>query len=240
MSNAIVETETAQRPIELLDWQLSRWVPQSYIRDLDNPSAETPSPFEYAFHLLNEIRGKTVVTFGCGDAASVIALGSLGARVTAIDSSADNLRRIGERASANRIHTQITLIRSDAVKIPVADGVVDRVFCAAELHCADCVSVGRQIRRILKPGGSAVFVQPTAGSGWLGAARCYLLRPGSLIDHHSPLTMEQTQSVSRAVGRTGRQRQFKMTRDVSRRLGFRLALGRSLTSLLVWEARKES
>src|SRR5271154_6088551 len=54
-----------------------------------NPPANTAFPLEYAFHLLGDVRGKTVLDFGCGAGENVIPLIERGAHVIGMDISPD-------------------------------------------------------------------------------------------------------------------------------------------------------
>ena len=56
------------------------------LRYLD-PPADTWHPLEYSFHLLGDIRGKTVLEYGCHDGANTVVLALRGAEVKAIDNS---------------------------------------------------------------------------------------------------------------------------------------------------------
>jgi hypothetical protein len=90
---------------------------------------------------------------------------------------------------------------------------VDGVLCTRNLLLSDCLEISRQIRRVLKPGGRAAFVQRIASVKWFSKWM------------RVPLTHLHIEQISRAVGRHGRQREF--------------ASSLLLTSLAVWEARKE-
>ena len=184
--------------------------------------------------MIGDCRGKRVVALGCGDGLNPVALASFGAKVFALDRSCDNLKLTDERARAHGLEEKIALVHHDAARIPVDASSIDRVFCAAPMNSADCISLGRQIRRILKPGGAGIFIQLITRSGWFGMLSRYVLRPESLIDHHFPLTIERAHSVSRAVGYSGRLREFKLTSRVLEKMGVQ-----SFSTMLVWEARKE-
>src|ERR1700719_193915 len=54
-----------------------------------DPCANTPYPLEYAFHLLGDIRNKTVVDLGCGTGENMVPLAMRGANVIGIDISPD-------------------------------------------------------------------------------------------------------------------------------------------------------
>jgi SAM-dependent methyltransferase len=262
--SAAVFTSTVERgairyeAVEIRPVATELLISQSDLQRFDRPAADAAFPLEYAFHLLGDFRGKTVVDLGCGDGANVTILASLGARVIAVDPSYEELKQAAERLRANRVRDKATLIHSEGGRIPVADASVDRILCVAQLHNADCVGLARQIRRILKPGGISVFVAPLVGLRWLKGLKNHLRALDCGIDLQSSLTLEQAQSVSRAVGREGRRREFKLTSRVLECIGAqslrtmrksheldawilrRFAFARALASSLVWEARKES
>jgi ubiquinone/menaquinone biosynthesis C-methylase UbiE len=179
--------------------------------------------------VLGDVSGKTVVIVGCGNGLSAIVLASRGARVIAVDISANNLKMASGGIRAQGLTDKVALLQSDATGIAARDASVDCVLCAETMDVRSSVSIGRQIRRILKPGGAAVLMQPIARFEWLA------FRQGLL-------TLAETQSVSRAVGRGGRHREFRLTSQALKGLGMRsqsIAFGRAIASLLVWEAHKE-
>jgi SAM-dependent methyltransferase len=227
----------------LLHWA----VRPSYLLEFDNPPADTVIPLEYAFHLLGDVHGKTVVDLGCGDGLNSVVLATLGARVIAVDSSEKNLKITNKRVCANGVAGRVSLVRSDAGVIPVASGIVDRVLCAGALNRDDCVFAARQIRRILKPGGAAVFFERVGGFEWVRR-----------FTAAQSLTRDDALRVGRAVGRGSRPREFMLTSRLLERIGFasaeamrrahaldawllsRFAIARRAARALVWEARKES
>jgi SAM-dependent methyltransferase len=227
----------------LLHWA----VRPSYLLEFDNPPADTVIPLEYAFHLLGDVHGKTVVDLGCGDGLNSVVLATLGARVIAVDNSEKNLKITNKRVCANGVAGRVSLVRSDAGVIPVASGIVDRVLCAGALNRDDCVFAARQIRRILKPGGAAVFFERVGGFEWVRR-----------FTAAQSLTRDDALRVGRAVGRGSRPREFMLTSRLLERIGFasaeamrrahaldawllsRFAIARRAARALVWEARKES
>jgi ubiquinone/menaquinone biosynthesis C-methylase UbiE len=113
----------------------------------------------------------------------------------------------------------VTLLRASGVRIPVADASADRVFCTTAFDQSDFLGIARQIRRVLKPGGTATFLQART------------------------VSRDQMEKISRAVGSPGRQREFTFVARMLSRLGVQRNLNmwmpRRFTSF-VWEARKEA
>lgn len=231
---------------------------RSNIQRYVNPPSTTPYPLEYAYHLLGDIRGKNVVDLGCGDGLNTVILAAAGAKVISVDISDKSLELTGERVRANNVSSNVTLVHSDAATIPVEDGSADRVLCAAILHHVDCVATARQIRRILKPGGIAVFTEPMAGPKIVGMFKHFIPKTDGVSDDEQPLTLVQVHAVSRAVGTLGRRREFGLTVRFADRAGNRwlplvrtahrldawllrtFPCTRAFASPLVWEACKEA
>lgn len=260
MSNTALQTKREHALTDVLDYELLHYdkipvravvsdlaVRPSYLLEFDNPPADTAIPLAYAFHLLGDVHGKTVVDLGCGNGLNTVVLATLGARVIAVDDSERNLKVATKRICANGVAGRVTLVRSESGGIPVASGVVDRVLCADTLHRDGCILTARQIRRILKPGGAAVFVGRLAGFEW-----------ARTITGAQSLTREDALRVSRAVGRGSCRREFMLTSRLLERIGLqsseamrrahaldawllgRFAIARKAARALVWEARKES
>src|SRR5882672_3728635 len=132
-------------------------MPESEIERYRRPSAETVFPLEYAFHLFGGIQGKTIVDLGCGEGLNTIILAGLGANVFSIDCSQKNLAATCRRAHANGVRENVTLLKSDRTTLPFGDNQADHVLCSSICQYTDPVATARQIRRLLRPGGTVVF-----------------------------------------------------------------------------------
>jgi SAM-dependent methyltransferase len=224
------------------------------MRRYDRPPETTAFPLEYAFSLLGDLRGQNVVDLGCGEGLNTTILAALGARVLSVDISDKSLETTFARARANGVANRVEVIHADAAGIPIADRTADRVLCAAILHHVDCVGAARQIHRILKPGGTAVFLEPLVGPAWLSKLKGFLPKSAGVSEDEAPLTQEQVDCVSQTVGRAGRSRKFLLTTRIIDRVGLNswgvvsrshrfdawilrhAAFMRPLASPLVWEA----
>jgi SAM-dependent methyltransferase len=198
-----------------------------------------------------------ILDLGCGDGLNTMLLAMLGARVVAVDVSKKSLEVTRERICANKLHPNVILVHADPSAIPIQESKVDGVLCAGALRPLDCIIVARQIRRILKPAGIAVFVEQVCGPSWWFSVKTLFAKSGQVTYDESRLTATQVYAVSRAVGKPGRSRQFMVTRGLLHRIGVQSFSGmkrsqetrqwvfngpeftRSFTSPLVWEARKE-
>src|SRR5207245_4492473 len=99
-----------------------------------------------------------------------------GARVTAFDLSAGYLTEARRRARANGV--AVDFVCADGARLPFADDSFERVWGNAVLHHLDLGRAAAELRRVLKPGGVAVFCEPWGGNPLLNWARSRLPYPG--------------------------------------------------------------
>jgi len=138
---------------------------------------------------LGDLRGKRVLEFGCGHGMAAVVLAKRGARVTAFDLSGGYLDEARGRARANRV--TIDFLKANGEFLPFADGTFDCIWGNAVLHHLDLAKAGREIRRVLKPEGRAVFCEPWGGNAFLNWARHHLPYPGKKrTPEETPLTRE--------------------------------------------------
>jgi SAM-dependent methyltransferase len=125
-----------------------------------------------AFQQLGDLRGLAVLDYGCGHGMASVVLARRGARVTAFDLSRTYLGEAHARSRANGI--PINFVQADGERLPFADGRFDRVWGNAVLHHLDLAVAGRELIRVLRPGGKAVFCEPWGENPLLNFARRYL------------------------------------------------------------------
>jgi len=219
---------------------------ESEIQRYDRPRSDTVFPLEYPFHLVGNLIRRTIIDLGCGDGMISVILASLGARVFSIDISKQSLDLTARRTAANRVDNRVTLLHSDATAIPLDASSVDAILCSGLLHQVDPIQTARQIRRVLRPGGIAVFDEAITG-------------PNPFTEDDSELNIHRVDAVCRAVGKRGRRREFWLTTRFISRMGGRtfssaakaaqridavvlkrFPFVRKLASPIVWEAKKES
>jgi SAM-dependent methyltransferase len=145
----------------------------------DAPPASSPYPLEYSYHLLGDVRGKRVVDFGCGSGANTVLLANRGAHVWAVDISEDLIRLGQRRLAVNAREGGAQFIVGSAHDLPFPDASIDVVFGIAILHHLDLDLVSREVHRVLKPGGRAIFQEPVRNSALVRFIR-------SLIPYRAP------------------------------------------------------
>jgi len=140
-----------------------------------------------AFAQLGPLAGKAALDYGCGHGMAAVALARAGATVTAFDLSPGYVAEAQARAAANGV--AVTCVTGCGESLPFPDASFDAVWGNAILHHLDLPRAARELRRVLKPGGVAVFAEPWGGNAALEFARRHLPYPGkSRTADERPLT----------------------------------------------------
>lgn len=122
-----------------------------------------------ALSKLGDVAGRRVLDYGCGHGMAAVVLARRGAIVTGFDLSADYVAEAQLRAQANDVSVQF--VQADAHALPFADACFDAIWGNAVLHHLNLNVAAREIRRVLRPGGVAVFCEPWAENPLLRLAR---------------------------------------------------------------------
>jgi SAM-dependent methyltransferase len=122
-----------------------------------------------AFAALGDLRGAVALDYGCGHGMAAVAMARAGARVTAFDLSPGYVNETRARAAANGV--SVECVTADGEHLPFADATFDAIWGNAILHHLDLAKAGLELRRVLKPGGVAVFCEPWGGNPLLNFAR---------------------------------------------------------------------
>lgn len=199
IARSAVEASLTPQAIE----PATEYTRQRYLR----PPAHTAYPLEYAFHLLGDISGQRVLDLGCGSGENSLLLALKGARLAAIDISADLLGLAGRRLAVNRA-PKAGLVVASAHDLPFEDASFDTVLGIAILHHLDLSIVSREVARVLKPGGRAVFKEPVRNSRALELLRRLIpYRAPDVSPYERPLRDDEIETFS-ARFRKGRSRVF--------------------------------
>ena len=162
------------------------------------PPRDTAYPLEYAYHQLGDVTGKRVVDFGCGSGANTALLARRGAHVWGIDISEDLLRLGQRRLAVSGCDGEATFIAGSAHDMPFPDASIDIVFGIAILHHLDLDLVSREVHRVLKPGGRAIFQEPVRNSAAIRAARSLIpYRAPDISPYERPLTDAELERFAR-------------------------------------------
>lgn len=134
-----------------------------------------------AFAILGDLRGKRALDYGCGHGMAAVVMARAGAAVTAFDLSPGYVAEARERAAVNGV--AVECVTADGEHLPFPADSFDAVWGNAILHHLDLARAGRELWRVMRPGGVAVFCEPWGGNPLLALARRRLPYPGK---HRTP------------------------------------------------------
>ena len=157
-----------------------------------NPPHDTAYALEYALHLLGDASGQRVLDLGCGDGEFTPLLTSHGANVVGLDISTDLLALARRRIELDGFGAQARPLCGSAHVIPLQDESVDVVFGMAVLHHLDLDLAAREVHRVLKPGGRAIFKEPVRNSKVIAAIRALIpYRQPDVSPFERPLRIDE-------------------------------------------------
>jgi len=112
------------------------------------------------FALLGDLRGRRLLDYGTGEGLSAVVLARLGGEVFAFDIARGNVELARRRARANGVESRVHLQQMAGEALAYRDGAFDAVYGNAILHHVDLGPAARELARVLRPGGVAVFSEP--------------------------------------------------------------------------------
>jgi len=158
-----------------------------------NPSSDTTHPLEYAYYLLGDVRGKTVLDFGCGSGENLVALVRRGAQVVGIDISPELIDLAKQRVQQAQAVADLRV--ASAYKTGLPDHSVDVIFCIALVHHLEIPRVQQEMARILREGGFIVLKEPIRLSKLYDRVRKMLPSRTDVSEYEHPLTEEEFQEL---------------------------------------------
>lgn len=173
-NDEIERSASEARKRALDDLTLSEWTLQRYA----DPSASTPYSLEYAYYLLGDATGKVVLDYGCGAGENAVLVAGRGAKVIGVDISPDLLDLAAKRMEMHGYSSYEFKVAS-AHDLPLEDESIDIVFGMAILHHLELPVASKEVFRVLKPGGRAIFSEPVRNSKFIKFVR-------GLIPYQSP------------------------------------------------------
>lgn len=141
------------------------------IKRYTQPPRETPFALEYAYHLLGDASGKTVLDYGCGSGENCVLLAQNGAEAVGVDISPDLIELAEKRVSLHGFEDRVSFRVGSAHELPFEDETFDVVFGMSILHHLDLKLSSDEVFRVLKKGGRAIFHEPVRNSKLVGFIR---------------------------------------------------------------------
>jgi SAM-dependent methyltransferase len=156
-----------------------------------DPPRDTPYALRYAFHLLGDVRCKTVLELGCGSGENTVPLLARGANVIALDISPHLVALARKRIEMANVRLMPTIVVASAYDVPLRDCSVDVVLCASVVHHLNIARAMKELRRLLKPGGMVVVKEPVSFSRMMSVLRPLFPARHDISEDEHPLTREE-------------------------------------------------
>jgi 2-polyprenyl-3-methyl-5-hydroxy-6-metoxy-1,4-benzoquinol methylase len=122
--------------------------------------SRTSSCYRYYFSLIKDIDGLNVLDFGCGNGWLSVYLAARGAKVWGIDISLKLIEQANQFAYDKNLADTIHFSKMAGEDLTFCNNSFDLVLGSAILHHTDIEPALSGIRRVLKPGGKAIFIEP--------------------------------------------------------------------------------
>lgn len=117
--------------------------------------------------------GERVLDIGCGNARDIARIAERGGEVAGVDISAGMVAAAKQELECMGMGG-ITLQVGDATSLDFPDASFDKVLCSEVIeHIPDAPQALREMRRVLRPGGSLVLSTPNKAS-WYGFERYWI------------------------------------------------------------------
>jgi SAM-dependent methyltransferase len=152
---------------------------------------------DYDQAIFEDCSGKKVLEYGCGLGSLAAGLASRGALVAAIDISQFAIDQARENAREKGLIINFQVM--DAEHLLFEENSFDLVCGTSILHHLDLTQGMHEIRKVLKPGGRAVFIEPLGHNPIVNAFRALTPRLRSKDEH--PLKNDDLKSLQQGFSR---------------------------------------
>lgn len=113
---------------------------------------------QFVLEQFGDLRGLSVLDYGCGAGEGAVYLAKRGAKVVAIDVSQKMLEAAQRLAQHHGVQIETRRVEGD--EIPAADDEFDRVYGNGVLHHTTLDTAIPELARIMKPSGVGCFIEP--------------------------------------------------------------------------------
>ena len=123
---------------------------------------EGPVSPEYGFAIqaLGHLSGRRILNPGCGAGEEAVYLAQKGAKVDAVDLSPGMIKVSRKLTQKYNLTKDITCTVSNVEELPFDSDSFDAVFGSSIIHHVNVEGCLKEFYRVLKPKGTAVFIEP--------------------------------------------------------------------------------
>ena len=191
-------------------WKIEPWTiekAEAFLFDAVVGEGENINGNEIQFALgligVPNIEGKLILDYCCGTGITAIYFAMVGAQVKAFDASSAAIDIARKNAELSGVADRVSFEVADARHLPYATDVFDAVFCQSALHIVvDYLECSRELVRVLKDGGKAVFCEEALDANVLLRPIRYLRRRNWNKCGGHPLKFMELESFGKPFSRT--------------------------------------
>lgn len=129
-----------------------------------NPGPNPVDWREWSAVRMGNLEGKRVLDYGCGKGEEAVYFAKLGAQVEAIDISPVGIELGRKRSVVNHVADKINIKVMDAMNTTFDSESFDIIHGIGIIHHLDLHQCAREVHRLLKKGGKAIFLEPVENS----------------------------------------------------------------------------
>jgi SAM-dependent methyltransferase len=162
---------------------------------------------QMAATLLGDVGGLDLLDLGCGMGEESVYFATLGARVTGIDISEVGIASLQQRARHHGLAIRARLMRCDPTDFPAAS--FDRIHGMGILHHVGIHTGLREVRRLLRPGGVGVFLEPMGDNATIETVKRWLMTHARFLgpfdhvtDHEENLKWREVEAATAPFAET--------------------------------------
>jgi len=219
MNSQALETEAAFADSEYVSFEHDLSINQRFFEKYAHPRYWCDWR-QFAAHLMGDVAGKTILDYGCGMGEEAVFFAKLGAHVTAVDISPVGIEITRKRADYNGIAEYVDALTVDATHTGFPSNHFDIVHGLGILHHVGIEEGLTEVFRVLRPGGTAVFLEPMGNSHQIEGIKHWIYRRfGRRLDLRKINDREENLKMKDILVST---RRFEYFRAYPYRLLFRL------------------
>lgn len=151
---------------------------------------------DYRRVIYKDCKGKRGLELGCAAGYCAFEMSSRGAKITAIDISDRAIEKAREKARREKSNIHFEVMNAEKLKLQ--DNYFDLVFGTGVLHHLDFRKASKEIKRVLKHNGMAVFVEPLGHNILINWFRIFT--PGLRTKHEHPLRLKDLKYLENIFG----------------------------------------
>lgn len=168
-------------------------VPTTAINKVIRPANPLIDDHEYAYSLLGNLKDKHLLDYAAGDGWNTVCFAKAGAKVWAIDISPVGVDLVRKRAKSNGVEDSVRAEVRNCYNTEYDNDMFDIIFGGGILHhLQDLDSAGKELSRIMKNTGVAVFYEPVRETKIMDSIKAIVLsatkiEPSDTTENERPL-----------------------------------------------------